>query len=147
PFDAPDADLILRSAQSVDFRTHKVILSLASPVFRDMFSVPQPTLDDNGSCFLNGNGYVDGLPMVQMSETTTTLHYLLTAIYPFPPALPASLEEMLLVLAAATKFEMSGALSTICATMHMSGLYNAPLSRQALRIHGIACRHDLEDKA
>ena len=37
-----DADVILRASGGKEFHAHKLILSLASPVFRDMFSVPQP---------------------------------------------------------------------------------------------------------
>ena len=37
-----DADVILRASEGKEFHAHKLILSLASPVFRDMFSVPQP---------------------------------------------------------------------------------------------------------
>ena len=47
-FDRPDADVILRAPLQPgsdgfkDFRVHKLILSLASAVFQDMFSIPQP---------------------------------------------------------------------------------------------------------
>ncbi|KAJ7873538.1 hypothetical protein B0H14DRAFT_2344163, partial [Mycena olivaceomarginata] len=41
-FDSSDADLILRSCDGADFRLHKAVLSLVSPVFRDMFTFPQP---------------------------------------------------------------------------------------------------------
>ena len=46
--DAPDADIILRALgpPKCDFRVHKLVLSLASPVFKDMFSLPQPTSED-----------------------------------------------------------------------------------------------------
>jgi len=41
-FDAPDAEIILRALGPPrrDFRVHKLVLSLASPVFKDMFSFP-----------------------------------------------------------------------------------------------------------
>ncbi|KAF9240602.1 hypothetical protein BU15DRAFT_73833 [Melanogaster broomeanus] len=42
PFDNIDADVILRSSDNVDFRVFKIILSLTSPVFKDMFTLPQP---------------------------------------------------------------------------------------------------------
>ena len=47
-FDSPDADVILRTSLQPglsDFkgsRVHKLILSIASTVFRDTFSIPQP---------------------------------------------------------------------------------------------------------
>ena len=42
-FDTPDADVILRSSDGKEFRVHLLILSLTSPVFQDMFNLPQPT--------------------------------------------------------------------------------------------------------
>jgi hypothetical protein len=44
-FDDASADLIIESSDSVQFRTYKVLLALASPVFRDMFSMPQGEFD------------------------------------------------------------------------------------------------------
>ncbi|KAI0285939.1 hypothetical protein BGY98DRAFT_249262 [Russula aff. rugulosa BPL654] len=45
PFNDAQADLILRSSDEVPihFRVFKNILSLASPVFADMFSIPSPS--------------------------------------------------------------------------------------------------------
>ncbi|KAL1693564.1 hypothetical protein GGG16DRAFT_123167 [Schizophyllum commune] len=40
PFDDAEADVILRSSDGVDFRVHKLLLSLVSTFFRDMFSLP-----------------------------------------------------------------------------------------------------------
>jgi len=37
-----DGDIILRSSNEECFKAHQLILSLASPIFKDMFSVPQP---------------------------------------------------------------------------------------------------------
>jgi hypothetical protein len=56
-FDFPDADVILRaplypddpeSTEFKDFHTHKAILSTASTIFHDMFSVPQPRQSAEG---------------------------------------------------------------------------------------------------
>ncbi|KAG2137610.1 uncharacterized protein EDB93DRAFT_1253616 [Suillus bovinus] len=42
PFDdLSNGDIILRSANGVDFHVFKLILSLMSPVFKDMFAIPQ----------------------------------------------------------------------------------------------------------
>ena len=44
-FNVPDGDTILRaqcSPNNHDFRVHKLVLSLASPAFRDMFGIPRP---------------------------------------------------------------------------------------------------------
>ncbi|KAI0255963.1 hypothetical protein BJV78DRAFT_1113987, partial [Lactifluus subvellereus] len=47
PFDDADADIILRSSDQVNFHVYKVILSVASPFFKDMFSLPQPVGADD----------------------------------------------------------------------------------------------------
>lgn len=43
PFNDPDkaADIILRSGDNVDFYVYRIVLSLASPFFKYMFSLPQ----------------------------------------------------------------------------------------------------------
>ncbi|KAF7371445.1 BTB domain-containing protein [Mycena sanguinolenta] len=43
PFTDHIADTILRSSDGCDFRVQRVILSRASPFFKDMFSLPQPS--------------------------------------------------------------------------------------------------------
>ncbi|TFY63449.1 hypothetical protein EVG20_g6303 [Dentipellis fragilis] len=148
PFAAPDADVVLRSSQWIDFRVHKLILSLASPVFRDMFALPRPKDDEDETMSIvkNGADYVDGLPVVQVSETTTTLQYLLTATYPLVTSLPGSVEETIPVLSAAAKYEMTGSLEAIRATMHIRGMYEFGPER-ALRVYGLACSHGLEAEA
>ena len=43
PFDDDDADIIFRSSDADDFRLYRVILAKASPVFRTMLQLPQPS--------------------------------------------------------------------------------------------------------
>lgn len=77
-FQAPDADVILRSSDGKDFRVHKVILGLASPVFQGMFSLPQPTGPEPHR-----------IPIVAIPETSDLLSPLIQYIYPFsPPNVP-----------------------------------------------------------
>ncbi|CAA7269229.1 unnamed protein product [Cyclocybe aegerita] len=46
PFDSPKkADVILRSSDNVDFYVMKALLAFSSPIFRDMFFLPQPQHD------------------------------------------------------------------------------------------------------
>ena len=68
---SPTADIVLRSGgpKAVDFRAHRAILSIASPVFETMFSLPQP-------------GTEKSLPVCDMSEDAKTLEVLLRLIYP-----------------------------------------------------------------
>ena len=71
PFDHPRADLVLRSSDDVHFRVLKGILSIASTVFSDMFSIPSPP-----------SGHQDEIHVVPVSEDSTVLDLALRHIYP-----------------------------------------------------------------
>jgi BTB/POZ domain len=102
PFDDPDADIILRSSDQVDFHVYRVILSKASPVFKDMFSLPQPGGTDTT---LNSHTVID------LPESSRTLATLLTAIYPISPMSETdeehSLSDHLAAIQAAKKYDMA----------------------------------------
>jgi hypothetical protein len=55
PLEVPDASLIIRSSDLVSFRVHKPVLAMASPFFKDLLSLPQPSDSES----------IDGLPVVQ----------------------------------------------------------------------------------
>ncbi|KAH9967374.1 hypothetical protein BC827DRAFT_1173725 [Russula dissimulans] len=77
PFDDIQADLILQSSDGVRFHVFKIILSLASPVFADMFSVPLPTSQDPHRD--------DEVQVVLLSEHSGDLDLSLRHLYPVPP--------------------------------------------------------------
>ena len=68
----PDADIILRASGGKEFHAHKLVLSLASPVFRDMFSVPQPPPTNESP----------KLPVVDVHDSPEALEIFLQFIYP-----------------------------------------------------------------
>jgi hypothetical protein len=84
-FDVPDANLIIRSSDLVNFRVHKPVLAMASQVFKDLLSLPQPSDDES----------VDGLPVVQLSEDSDLLSSLVSILYPVHPVIPRSYEKVL----------------------------------------------------
>ncbi|KAH9989315.1 hypothetical protein BJV77DRAFT_687099 [Russula vinacea] len=43
PFDVPDANIIIRSSDNVNFRVHKSLLVMTSSFFKDLLSLPQPS--------------------------------------------------------------------------------------------------------
>jgi hypothetical protein len=63
PFHHPDGDIIIRSSDGLHFCMMKLLLSLTSPIFKDMFSLPQ-SADDNINEFLHG------LPIVDLTESS-----------------------------------------------------------------------------
>ncbi|KAJ7703826.1 hypothetical protein B0H16DRAFT_720824 [Mycena metata] len=105
PFDDEDADMIVRSSDLVDFRVHKVFLSKASLVFRDMIK-----LQARGP--LSATTYPDtlsptGLPIVPLlDEPATAVDMLLRFCYiPLLPT-PITLDEIQLALHLGDKFQM-----------------------------------------
>ncbi|KAL1942829.1 hypothetical protein VTO73DRAFT_5069 [Trametes versicolor] len=91
----PDADVIFRSCDAVDFRLHKLILHKASPVFRDMFGLPEDPTQR-------------GIPQtVAMTEDAMTLQDLLSFCYPFPRPDFQNLDRLLSVLRASLKYDMA----------------------------------------
>jgi BTB/POZ domain len=87
-FDVSDANLIIRSSDLVDFRVHKSMLAMASPFFKDLLSLPQPSDSET----------VDGIPVVQLSEGSELLNSLISMLYPIPTAMPKSYEKVLYLL-------------------------------------------------
>ncbi|OJA08960.1 hypothetical protein AZE42_06844 [Rhizopogon vesiculosus] len=99
PFDNPDCDIILRSCDGVNFHVFKLILSLVSPVFKDMFTLPQAESD------------VSSVPVIFVEESSTTLNSLLLLCYPATTPTFNSLKDAKDMLKAATKYDMAAALS------------------------------------
>jgi hypothetical protein len=97
PFDDPNGDVILRSRDNVDFRTFKLILSLASDVFNGMFSLPLPSTADSDQVFK------DGLPVIPMGEESSSLRRLLLFCHPGKAPEVGGLPEVQRV---AMKYEM-----------------------------------------
>ena len=96
PLDVPDANLILRSSDLVNFRVHKQVLAMASPFFKDLLSLPQPPDSET----------VDGLHFVQMTEDAELVHSLVSLLYPVRAKIPNSSDEVLYLLAACQKYDM-----------------------------------------
>jgi hypothetical protein len=131
-FDAPDADLILvsNSPDATEFRVHSCILSAASPFFKDMFSLPQPS---------------SPLPVsvIPVSELRSTLDSLLRFVYPIPdPPLP-TLDALNPVLGAAIKYDFTAVINTLRNLL----ISPAFLHSSPSRVYAIACRYDLPDEA
>ncbi|KAI0255969.1 hypothetical protein BJV78DRAFT_585677 [Lactifluus subvellereus] len=145
-----DADTILRSVDNLDFRVYRVILSKASPVFRDMFTFPHPP--DPGPCGKSDDDHKDGLPLVRLPESSATLSMLLYAIYPVPSYTPSgspdqpdhggggvgvgggALDALTEAWLAADKYEISGLRDTLTARLQAHPL----MTRQPLRMFGVA---------
>lgn len=96
-----DPDVILRAPGGTVFSVHKLILSIASPVFRDMFSVPQPPPTDESS----------ELPIVDVNDPPEALEAFLRIIYPIRNPLIDDVETLVSVLRLADKYDAKDALN------------------------------------
>ncbi|KAF9240599.1 hypothetical protein BU15DRAFT_73830 [Melanogaster broomeanus] len=111
PFDNIDADVILRSSDNVDFRVFKIILSLTSPVFKDMFTLPQP---DNQS--------PTSPSAIPVSESSTKPTF-------------NSFREAWSVVDAAVKYDMSPVMQHLKDVIASCYLESSPLALYALCCH------------
>src|SRR6266404_8115565 len=107
--DYPDADIVLRSNDSHDFRVPKLYIVNSSKVLRKLIgstsNVPETGVatDDEEN----------PLPIVKLPENGSIVNSLLTFIFPVPPVLPSTSEKIMGLLAVAQKYEMESVLAHI----------------------------------
>ncbi|KAI9454467.1 hypothetical protein BJY52DRAFT_1225080 [Lactarius psammicola] len=123
----PDANIIIRSSDQVNFRVHKSVLAMSSPFFEDLLSLPQPPDGE----------IVDGLPVVQLPEGAGLLNSLVSLLYPTPPVIPRSYEEVFALLAACQKYDMVSIQSYIRDEIKR-GRLPVPVGAEAFRAYAIA---------
>ncbi|OJT03117.1 hypothetical protein TRAPUB_6305 [Trametes pubescens] len=134
PFDKPSADIILRSSDLVDFRVYSQILIAASPFFEGLFLVPQPPDEEQPRNY--------GLPIIEVSEDSETLDYLLRLCYPVKKPQVVALEVIEPILRAAMKYEMELADTLLTKILVDNLAYQYPLE-----VWAIGCRLRREDIA
>jgi hypothetical protein len=123
----PKADVILQSSDLVNFRVNKSVLISSSPFFGDMFSLPQPSND----------AAPDELPVVHLSEDSEVLNSLISILYPVPPEMPNSSDNILALLSAAAKYDMDAVQSSIRAEISRRGLLS-PTRASVFRVYAVA---------
>ena len=137
-FATNDGDIILRAGPEPDskhdFRVHRFILSLASPVFKDMFAFPQPpdqTLHEQHQ-----------LPTVGVLDPPEVLDTILRLIYPGvePPKIPG-LRDLTSVLSTADKYNITSIYPILRDTL------KAFLPIHSFRVYVIACRFGFPEEA
>ncbi|ETW80397.1 hypothetical protein HETIRDRAFT_240500, partial [Heterobasidion irregulare TC 32-1] len=96
-----DADLVVRSSNKVDFHVHKFLLSLASPVFKDILSIPDTTIYSGASV-----EYKDGILVIHVAEQRQVLENLLRLVYPTDNGKLPDLSSVRELFRAMDKYEM-----------------------------------------
>ena len=92
----PNGDIILCSSDQVEFRVFRWPLQRLSPVFSDMFTLPDP-----GSASPEASAQ----PIVQMDETAPVIEAILRLSYPIDPPIIKDLHTMALVTEAIVKLQ------------------------------------------
>ena len=147
PFDkGSDGDIVFKTSDGVHFFIHKVILAEASPFFADMFSLPQPQTDSDvpaspsadasvptKSFTVSQKHTISGLPIITITELSTTLEPLLRMCYPMADPGPATLGELPLLIDAARKYELSWPMAQLKRQL-VAAADSAPLAAYAIAI-------------
>ncbi len=131
----PNADVILQSSDLVNFRVHSSVLVASSPLFRDMFTLPQPQDGTRPAPY--------ELPVVHLSEDAEVLNSLFSTLYPVPPEIPHSRDNILALLAAAKKYDMDAAQSAIRMEINRKGLLSSTNAAEVFQVYAVACNKGL----
>ncbi|KAI0335158.1 hypothetical protein GY45DRAFT_1317681 [Cubamyces sp. BRFM 1775] len=126
PFDDEDADLVLRSSDNIDFWVYKVTLAKASPVFKDMFALPEAHA---------------GRQVVTLAEDADTIERLLRILCPVEWPKFTSISEVRPVLAAAHKYMVSVVASNLTDVLHRF------IKSNPLDVYAIAYSHQMREVA
>ncbi|KIM90330.1 hypothetical protein PILCRDRAFT_812066 [Piloderma croceum F 1598] len=137
PFDNPDAELIIRSSDNVDFRVFKSFLSVVSSVFKDMFALPQ------GPAGITDQEMRDGLPVIQITEESRIVETLLRFCFPnILTSIPVlkTMDEMLPMLEVSIKYGIG-----ILENRMRETLFSPPVVKEgAMKLFVIAYQHGWE---
>ena len=101
--DMPFPDLICKSSDGAEFRVHRGVIASGSPVLRNEIAA---LLDGHGESPA-ASSQNESLPILQMSETSNTLHPLLSMCYPATADVQINLYSYAGVMTAAAHYEMS----------------------------------------
>jgi hypothetical protein len=128
-FNWPDADVILRATHGTDchdFRVHKAFLSFSSPVFRDMFKLPQPSSATSN--------------VVDVADPPRALELVLRYIYPSAASPVVDLSILPEALIIADKYDIG------VARLRLRSSLKKFTITEPLRSYAIACRFGFEDE-
>lgn len=130
PFDNVATDVTFITSDGVQFFVYKVILAVASPFFRDMFSLAQPSTRQSPT-----------QEPIAISEDSQTWDHLLRLCYPVKDPIFHDARDVGKVLQAALKYQLDEAAELATKLLHNF------LSGHVLDVYAIACISKLESEA
>ncbi len=142
PFNRASADLILQTADNVNFHVWKCVLEEVSPLFADMFVLGGQHSKASANCDVE-NGQVttpdrSAPPCIDVSESSVVIRRLLLTIYPPSNFVFNSLDELKPVIAAAHKYQMDPVIAIL-----RQVLVRDFAKAEPLRVFCIATLYDL----
>ena len=157
-FDYPEADVILRSCDSYEFRVLKMYIFHNSPILGEKLlisSTPQPnptsfTIPQSAESDVDSepssNAHPVTIPVVQLPIDGAILFSLLTYIFPVPPVLPSTVEQVMELLSVVQMYKMDVVLTHI--RNHIAQ-QEPPFIREetAFLIYSLAQKHALRAEA
>jgi len=138
-FTADDADIILRASRCDaprDFHVHKIILSIASPVFKDMFGVPQPAPPASSAEAM--------VPIINVDDTPEDLEVFLRVIYPLGSPTMPTLDAISDALVTLDKYQVQGGSLQPLRSLLVSLEF---LENDPIRVYSLACRWGFKEEA
>jgi hypothetical protein len=138
-FDGPNADMILRapstpgSDEFKDFHVHKLILSIASSVFRDILSIPQLPRHTSEDTTLD---------VIKVTEPAGVLRNFLELIYPVNPPAIQYLWLVDDLFRLADKYSAKGVNEKLKKRLVSSSF----LENDPVGVFAIACRNNLQEE-
>ena len=146
-FDYPDADLILRSPDSYEFRVLKTYIVHSSPMLEEKVLIfPNPQPEPTPTTPAVEDSSTNGLCIVELPIEGAILFSLLTYIFPVPPVLPSAVEHVMELLTVAQMYKMDVVLTHI--RNHIAQR-DPPLIRKetAFFIYSFSMTHNLRPEA
>jgi hypothetical protein len=153
-FDYPEADVILRSRDSYEFRVLKIYIVHSSPVLGEKVLVPpipqpkptSPTIAVESDVDSEDAANAFQVPVVQLPIDGAILFSLLTYIFPVPPVLPSAVEQVMELLSVAQMYKMDVVLTHI--RNHIAQ-QEPPFIREetAFLIYSLSQKHALRTEA
>ncbi|KLO10949.1 hypothetical protein SCHPADRAFT_492703 [Schizopora paradoxa] len=127
-----DGDVVLVSSDNIQFLVHSVVLREASPVFRDMTTIPGPREAEKQPSDRT----------IKLDEPAFVMEFLMDAIYPretFPSVL--NYNQAWEIARAADKYDIGRAFTILRSTI----LHNEELRGQTFRLYKLARRYQWTD--
>ncbi|KAG8908627.1 hypothetical protein FRB99_004915 [Tulasnella sp. 403] len=142
PFDHDSSgDCILQTPCGTQFKVFRNILSLASPVFKTMFDLPQPSISSSPTVDLAN------LPIIVVTETAKVMQELLRILYPMEVVQLRSIDLVFSLVEACDKYEIPLSKVVAAARDLFSKAWFTKLTTDPLEMYALAWRLKLSPDA